>query len=158
MMNLNIELRKVTPENWRDVANLELEPSQTDYVAPNSYSLAEAAYRTQCIPRAIYSDDIVVGFIMYTPLEPFDNPTEFEVFRFMVDRQYQNQGIGRSALTLALDEIKQTPNLEVIWIGYSPSNPVAKDFYTSFGFVEDLLDDSGEMKAKIVLQHERQNP
>ncbi len=53
----------------------------------------------------------------------------------MVDQNYQNKGIGRKALQLALDEIKRTDGLEEIEICYNPNNPVAKDFYASFGFV-----------------------
>ena len=80
---MNISIRDVTEDNWRDVVKLELHEIQTNYVAPNVHSLAEASYRTHCLPRAIYLDDRVVGFMMYAPLEPFDNPTEYEIFRFM---------------------------------------------------------------------------
>ncbi|MBT6583497.1 MAG: GNAT family N-acetyltransferase [Gammaproteobacteria bacterium] len=151
MSAMKVTVREVSLDNWRDVTRLNLDPSQFDYVADNSYSLAEAAYRTHCVPRAIYLKESVVGFIMYAPLEPFDSPTEYEVFRFMIDRMHQNQGIGREALNLVLKEIKQSPKVEMVWIGYVPTNPVAKDFYGSFGFVEDALDDAGEMKAKITL-------
>ncbi|OAB42146.1 hypothetical protein PGLA_13870 [Paenibacillus glacialis] len=49
----------------------------------------------------------------------------------MVDQNYQYKGIGRKALLLALDEIKQTGGLEEIEICYNPNNPVAKDSYAS---------------------------
>jgi len=51
------------------------------------------------------------------------------IWRFMVDQNYQNNGIGRKDLQLALDEIKQINGLEEIEICYNPNNPVAKDFY-----------------------------
>jgi diamine N-acetyltransferase len=39
--------------------------------------------------------------------------------------KFQNQGIGRVAMVLALHEIKQTAALQEIEICYNPSNPVA---------------------------------
>ena len=42
----------------------------------------------------------------------------------MVDKKYQNRGIGRKALQLAIDEIKQTEGLKRIGIYYNPHNPV----------------------------------
>ncbi|UNK15956.1 GNAT family N-acetyltransferase [Paenibacillus sp. N3/727] len=68
----------------------------------------------------------------------------------MVDQNYQNNGIGRKALLLALDEIKQTGGLEEIEICYNPNNPVAKDFYASFGFVEVGMDKENEDMLAII--------
>src|SRR5262245_38753883 len=39
-----VTLRPVTRENWRAVARLEVAEGQRQFVAPNVYSLAEAAY------------------------------------------------------------------------------------------------------------------
>ena len=86
---------------------------------------------------------------MYAGLEPLDDPKEYEIFRFMVDSKFQGRGIGRLALSLALDEIRSLKGVETILICYVPSNPIAKDFYASFGFVETGLDEHGEMMAEI---------
>ncbi|WP_425320607.1 hypothetical protein [Paraglaciecola chathamensis] len=40
--------------------------------------------------------------------------------------KFQNQGIGRVAMVLALHEIKQTAGLQEIEICYNPSNPEAE--------------------------------
>ena len=68
----------------------------------------------------------------------------------MVDKKYQNQGIGRSALTLAITSIKQTPGVKEIEICYNPKNPVAKNFYSSFGFNEVGLDEDGEDMLSLI--------
>ncbi|MFB6365311.1 GNAT family N-acetyltransferase [Paenibacillus elgii] len=62
----------------------------------------------------------------------------------------QNKGIGRKALLLALDEIRQTDGLEEIEICYNPNNPVAKDFYASFGFVDVGMDEDGDVMIAII--------
>jgi diamine N-acetyltransferase len=51
---------------------------------------------------------------------------------------------------MAIEQIKTTPGLCEIEICYNPSNPIAKDFYTSFGFKEVGLDeDDDDMLAVI---------
>ena len=149
MHAMNVSLRPVTEQNWETVIRIKVDESQTDYVSPNVFSLAEASYRTHCQPRAVYLDEEVVGFLMYAGLEPLDASKEYEIFRFMIDEPQQGKGIGRKALELAIAEIRRFSGLESILICYVPSNPVAKDFYASFGFVETGLDDHGEMMAAI---------
>ena len=146
---MNVSIRPVTDRNWEDVVKLKVTESQTEYVSDNVYSLAEASYRTHCQPRAVYFEQEVVGFVMYAALEPIDAPKEYEIFRFMIDGTQQGKGFGRKALELTIAEIRNHPGLESILICYVPSNPIAKDFYGSFGFVETELDDHGEMMAVI---------
>jgi diamine N-acetyltransferase len=148
---MNVAIKEITLENWESIADLKVDESQTKYVSSNAYSLAEASYRTHCQPRAIYLGQEAVGFLMYAGLEPLHDPTEYEIFRFMVASKYQGRGIGRLALKLVLDEIRSLKGIESILICYVPSNPIAKDFYASFGFVETGLDDHGEMMAEIKL-------
>ena len=53
---------------------------------------------------------------------------------------------------MAIEEIKATSKLEQIEICYNPQNPVAKEFYSSFGFEEVGLDeDDDDMLAIIKL-------
>ncbi len=68
----------------------------------------------------------------------------------MVDAKHQNKGIGRVALKLAIEEIKQAPNLKQIEICYNPTNPVAKSFYSQFGFGEVGMDEDGEDMLAII--------
>ena len=146
---MNISLRLVTNENWEQVASLKVNESQSQYVSTNAYSLAEASFRTHCQPRAIYLEEDAVGFLMYAGLEPLNASKEYEIFRLMIDSRHQGKGVGRIGLSLALDEIRSLKGVESILICYVPSNPIAKGFYSSFGFVETGLDDHGEMMAEI---------
>ena len=128
---MNVSIKDITLENWECITDLKVDESQTKYVSSNAYSLAEASYRTHCQPRAIYLGEKAVGFLMYAGLEPLHDPTEYEIFRFMVASKYQGKGIGRLALKLVLDEIKSLKDIETILICYVPSNPIAKDFYSN---------------------------
>lgn len=81
-----------------------------------------------------------------------ETPTKVSIWRFMIDKSFQNKGIGRQALNLALSEIRLVDDIKEIEICYNPDNPVAKDFYSSFGFTEVGMDeDDDDMLAVINL-------
>src|SRR5262249_47855792 len=99
-------LRPVTRENWRAVARLEVAEGQRQFVAPNIFSLAEAAYEPGLTPVAIYADENLVGFALYTH-EPFQGDWTFTttpyrgelgIVRMMVDAHAQQRGYGGQAL------------------------------------------------------------
>ncbi|WP_199611732.1 GNAT family N-acetyltransferase [Flocculibacter collagenilyticus] len=145
---MTITLQPVSQKNYEDVCDLEVAKDQEDYVAENMWSIVESTFNEGYETRAIYRDDKVVGFFMWVK----ESIEKISIWRFMVDSQHQNQGIGRKALTIALDEIKQVPKLKEIEICYQPDNPVAGDFYGSFGFIEVGMDeDDDDMLAIIKL-------
>ena len=145
---MNISLRPVDRHNYEAVCDLDVTEEQQDYVASNMWSLVESHYNQGHETRAIYLDDKPVGFFMWVK----ESEYKISIWRFMIDQAHQNKGIGRIALALALDEIKTTKDLKEIEICYSPHNPVAKAFYSSFGFEEMGMDEENEdMLATIKL-------
>jgi diamine N-acetyltransferase len=150
-MREDVELRDVTAENRQAVIDLQLDPQQQDLVASNAESLKDARSDRGARPRVIYVGERVVGFLMYDPGEPDDDPREALIYRFMIDRSHQGAGYGRAAINKALDEIRAIGGVRKIFISYMPDNPVAKPFYASFGFVEIGTDEDGEMIAELAL-------
>jgi diamine N-acetyltransferase len=148
-MGTKVRLAEVTADNWHAVAGLQLTPDQEDLLASNVYSLAESKFDPDARPRAVYAGKRVVGFLMYDVSRGKGKSRKAAIYRFMIDRKHQGQGYGRAALKQALDEIKQFPRMKKVSISYMPSNPVAKRFYGSFGFVEVGLDEDGEMIAEL---------
>lgn len=141
-----VRLAPVASDNYEAVCDLKLHQIQEIYLASNLWSLVEAAYEPGCFPRAIYQQEQLVGFIMWVQ----ETPQRVSVWRLMVDRQFQQQGIGRAALKLALAEIRQMAGVQQIEICYVPTNPVAKDFYASLGFVETGWDEAGEEMLAVI--------
>jgi diamine N-acetyltransferase len=150
-MGSKVRLAEVTADNWWAVVRLRLAPDQEDLVVSNVYSLAESKFDPDARPRAVYAGKRVVGFLMYDVGRGKGKSRKASVYRFMIDRKHQGKGYGRAALELALAEIKEIPRIKKVSIRYMPSNPVAKPFYGSFGFVEAGLDDDGEMIAELKL-------
>lgn len=150
-MSEEVRLENVTARNWRAVARLKLAPEQKNLVASNLYSIAQSKFDPNAHPRAVYAGKELVGFLMYNVWEEKDKTREASIYRFMIDREYQGRGYGRAALTKAFDEIRATPGVKKVSIGYMPENQIAKQFYASFGFVEVGTDEDGEIEAELTL-------
>ena len=145
-MPADIRLVSVTGANRALVAALELAPDQMDFVASNAESLDEAETDRGARPRVVMAGDRVVGFLMY---EADDD--EARIYRFMIDRAHQGQGYGKAALREVLDEIRKLGHISHISICYEPGNEAARQLYRTAGFVEEGLDEDGEMIADLAL-------
>ncbi|MEX8495670.1 GNAT family N-acetyltransferase [Sphaerotilus sp.] len=146
---MNITLRAVTRDNFEAVTDLELLPHQEDYLASNSYSIAQASFHPHLRTRAVYAAETLVGFMMYAVPVEGGEAGEYGIWRFMVDAKHQGTGIGRQALAQLIDEIRAHGDVRRITISYLPDNAAAQRFYASFGFVERGIDDSDEMVAVL---------
>ena len=134
---MHVTLKEITRDNFEQVIDLELTEAQRSHLTPNVRSLVESHYHPEThYPRAIYVDDQIAGFILWS----IDLPDEVIIFRFMVDAKWQKKGIGRQALQVAIDEISSHDGVDEILICYSPENSIAKRVYLSMGFVEQGMD------------------
>ena len=143
---MEVSLRNVTKENYQDVCELDVTKEQQDYVACNMWSLVESQYNEGYETRAIYVKDEPVGFFMWVQ----ESTSKISIWRFMVDKEHQQKSIGRIALNLALVEIQKVSDLKEIEICYNPENPVAKEFYASFGFTEVGMDEDNEDMLAVI--------
>lgn len=144
----SVVLEPVSDRNRRAILALELLPGQQDFVASNADSLEEAGEDGDAVPRAIVADGRVVGFLMYDA----SNDDEANIYRFMIDRREQGRGLGRAGIAAALGEIEGLAHVRKVSICYEPANTAAKQLYASFGFVEQGLDEDGEMIAGLDLR------
>ena len=142
----SITLKDVTSANYEAVCDLGVSEEQQDYVACNMWSLVESHFCQGHTCKAIYQGETPVGFLMWVA----ETPTKVSIWRFMVDTRFQQAGIGRTALNLALEHIKRSDKINEIEICYNPTNPIAKEFYSSFGFVEVGLDDDGDDMLAVI--------
>ena len=151
-----ITLEKITYKNYIKVIwGLKVNRKQKNFVASNANSLAEAYVAITnggvALPFAICRNKKPIGFLMigYGLAEDDDLKDEdpgfvemasksYCLWRFMIDKRYQNKGYGRKAMQLALDYIRTFPcgKADICWLSYEPENEVAKKLYASFDFVE----------------------
>ena len=147
-MGINVTLEEINGHNFEAFMEMELPEHQRDFIASNAFSIAQARFYADYIPRGIYCDGEPAGFLLYDRRSN-DSVGEYGIYRFMVDFPRQGKGIGRRAMALLLDELKAKPDARLITICYKPDNATARSFYQSFGFQETGLDEIGEMIAVI---------
>ena len=143
---MEVSLRQVTKENYEEVCELDVTKEQEDYVACNMWSIVESKYNEGYETRVIYMKEEPVGFFMWVK----ESGIKVSIWRFMVDKKHQQKSIGRVSLNLALAEIKKVSDLQEIEICYNPKNPVAKEFYSSFGFSEIGMDEDDEDMLAVI--------
>ncbi|PWM44187.1 MAG: N-acetyltransferase [Clostridiales bacterium] len=145
-----VKLVKVNQDNYNDVINLQLTESQKDFVSPNIRSLAQAwVFYERARPYAIYSNDVLVGFIM------FDYRTELrtaEIWRFMISTEHQGKGYGKQALLTAIEFLKNENLFDKILINYVKENDIAKTLYRKLGFGETGDMDGNEVIMSLDIQ------
>ena len=139
-----ITLRDITRDNIHDILALEVAADQAGfYPHSNAYSIAEAGFPADDDPvwmRAIYKDDLPVGFMMTS-----ENPGRGEYFlwRLMIDRHHQGKGHARQAVRLLIDRLSAEQNSQVLLTSHMRGNNRVAKLFRSLGF-----DYTGEELAK----------
>lgn len=152
---MTIFLKEITKDNWEECALLKVAKEEERFVAPNVYSILQSKYEPDKVPLAVYNDETMVGFLMYGR-DPEDG--RYWILRLMIDKNYQSQGFGKSALLEVIKLVKSFPDCsEDLTISYKPDNEVADRLYTSIGFTKtgEILGDINkkyEVVARLILK------
>ena len=142
----NLKLIPITTENYWEIGWLELKKEQEEFVGDNFKSMAYA-YATVMEGKyakafGIYDGDKSVGFLLIGHNSyDFEGCPEtlkhsYDLWRIMIDKDYQNKGYGKDSVKLALDYILTFPDGEedIITTSYVEGNKVAKHIYEAFDF------------------------
>jgi diamine N-acetyltransferase len=143
-----VELREVTGETVRAISALQVAQDQRQFVAPKAVSFAEAMYQPRAWFRAIYADDVPVGFVML-----YDDPDgpEYYLWRFMIDSRYQGRGYGRAAVARLVDHVRTRPGATELKVSWVPAAGGPEPFYRSLGFEPTGEIDGAEVVGRLVL-------
>ncbi|HQY51755.1 MAG TPA: GNAT family N-acetyltransferase [Ignavibacteria bacterium] len=136
---MNITLRKINEDNWRECIALTVNDDQLTFVGSNVNGLALAYAHKEMNPLAIYNDETMVGFLMYAK-DPDDGV--YYINRLMIDRKFQGNGFGKQALSELLNLLRDL-KVESVDILHKPDNLKAIKVYESLGFIltEDKVGD-----------------
>jgi diamine N-acetyltransferase len=131
-----ITLKDVTKQNRFDIIRLCSAEDQKNKVfektiASNCLSLAQASIEEDWTVKAIYQNDMPIGFTMYGYS---DELTGYEICRIMIDYKFQGNGFGKKALLLVIKEMVNQFKCDEIFITFVPENEIAKQLYQSVGF------------------------
>ncbi|WP_353957841.1 GNAT family N-acetyltransferase [Lysinibacillus sp. G4S2] len=124
-----ISLRSIDESNWEDCIQLKPKQEQEGFIASNLYSIAESKFLPNMKIKAIYCEEVLIGFAMYG-IDADDG--NYWIYRFMIDEQFQGRGHGKSAMKLIIEDIRnRDDHTNVIWLGYQPDNEQARKLYAS---------------------------
>jgi len=143
-----ISLRPVNQDNWRGVANLRVSTNQRDFVAEPSYYLALCCYGGDWKPLAVFLDNQVIGFMMWTT-DPADGSCWLG--GILIDQRMQNRGYGKQAVQAALKLLQEEHGHRNFALSYQPANLVAKELYRKLGFNEVNEWEGDEVVARLAL-------
>lgn len=124
----------IDKSNYQECVALKVASHQTGYVATNAFSLVQAAYEDDLYPLAIYEGTRMVGFLLYD-YDPELKGWSFS--RFMIDHNYQNQGLGKQALVKFLEFFHQKYPADLLYTSAEVDNEVAIKLYLSHGFEKE---------------------
>ena len=128
---MDVKIREVDRSTWEKCCTLKVAASQKEFVAPNTYSLAQAAYEPDTYPMGIFCDGELVGFLMWD----FDSEIGiWEMCRLMVDERYQGKGIGRAAVQKLLALVTNKLGHIMFYTSADPENTLAIHLYESLEF------------------------
>lgn len=126
-----IKLIPIDRGNYLECINLNVGEEQKRFVAPNSFSLAQAAYEPDMYPLGIYDENRMVGFILYDLDPELDG---WSMSRFMIDKSCQGRGLGKQALREFLEYFFDRYPVRKIYTSVETDNPAATALYERMGF------------------------
>ena len=147
-----VSLREITEDNRVEVLALQVTPVQERFVGTVAKSLREADDTPEGKPwyRAIYADDLPVGFVMLswnvTP-EPPRIIGPWFLWRLLIDVQHQGRGYGREAVRLVAEIARDNGATELL-TSYGVGEGGPEPFYGRVGFRP--TGELGEMDEVIV--------
>lgn len=147
-MDDSIEIKRVTQENIRDCARLEVAEDQKQFVARNLATIAWAYVDPAFTPYAICDGETVVGLAAVEYIPDNESYDRHWVPRFMIGEQFQGKGYGKKAMLKIIEMISENhPECERVRLSVVPENTAAIEFYKKIGFVEtdEKLEDENVM-------------
>lgn len=134
----DIHFMRITAKTMRQICALSetLSPIQRHMVADNVWSIAEANFSESAWMRAIYADEIPVGFIMTHTGSDYESgidcPGVF-LWRFMIAGPYQDKSYGKRALEKLIQHLKAM-GIPVLYTSCEQGEGSPEGFYRKMGF------------------------
>lgn len=146
---MDIKLKEITKENYRESTKLRVKPCQDKFIASNVFSIAQSKFYKDYHPTAIYNNNEMVGFLMYGN---DDDDGTIWIIRMMIDEKFQGSGYGREAMIKVIEFIKNNYNQDELYISFDPENNGARQIYTSLGFKDTGTFEDDEVIYKLKLK------
>jgi diamine N-acetyltransferase len=138
-----VTIKPLTRFTWDQATRLRLHDYQEEFIPPVLHSIAQSKFEN-LFPYGIFEGEAMVGFLMYG---------EFDavcwISRIMVDKDSQEQGIGKAALRQMLELLRKQRRCKEVRTSFSRKNALAEYFFRSQGF--EVIGEG--MDNEIVMRH-----
>ncbi len=146
---MRIRLESISDANYEKVLSLQIYEEQNSFVSSPAYSLAQAyVYHKTAFPFAIYCDDVIIGFIMFGF---YESRNQYTLWKFLIDKQYQNKGYGKEALLQGIKHMKEHYKIYELYTGVAVGNQVAEHLYEKIGFSKTGLIENGMIEMRLYI-------
>ena len=152
-----VHLRPIARENLAECLSLRVNDDQTQFVALNAKSLAEAYVNPYLFPLAIYPAVArghegkppvpMVGFCMYELVAGVGF-----ILRLMISHEHQHRGYGRAAMVEVIRRLRLHPEVELIATSYKRGNKAADQLYRNLGFVPWEIEWAQQNETEIYMR------
>jgi len=126
-----ITLREITMARFREFIWLGVAENRKNHVATGVHSLAEAKADGVSNPRAIYSGERMVGFVMYDFVSIVRRGY---VTHVTVDSRSRGNGYDGAAMAERIDRLEGIPACRGVQRSFAPESAAAERPYLSVGF------------------------
>lgn len=152
-----LTLREITAANRSEIESLSVTSEQEAFVAGVAESLLEAAETPGACPwyRAVYADELPVGFVMLSdniPPERSEYLGPYFLWRLLIDARWQHRGYGWAALDLVVAYVRKRPHAERLLTSVVPGEGSPEGFYLRYGFRRTGEVHDGEPVLELPLQ------
>ncbi|SFH65294.1 GNAT family N-acetyltransferase [Pisciglobus halotolerans] len=145
-----IHFKDIDAANNQEVRNLTLKAGQETFIETVDDCLEEASHSSEWHPVGIYYGEALVGFAMYGCFGP---QKETWIDRIMIDKKYQDKGLGKAALIKLIDVVSKEYDVDVLYLSIIEGNKKAYHLYKSLGFeYTNERDPNGEFIFKYVVR------
>lgn len=131
-----IHLVDVNEENWIEIAKLSVAEEQEKYLDRPIGIIARGYVYRDCNARVfgIADDSQIIGIALIRDFT--EEPLNYDLQQFMIDKRFQNKGYGTQALRQILDWLKQEARYSSVEVCVDRSDAAAIHVYEKVGFID----------------------
>jgi diamine N-acetyltransferase len=151
----DIHFKRITAQTVTSICKLSetLTAAQRKMVSDNAISMAQAHFSDNAWMRAIYADNMPIGFVLLHTGSDYDDGIDCPgifLWRFMIAGPYQGKGYGRLALKRLLAQL-QAQGIPELYTSCGLGEASPEGFYKRLGFepTGEMYGDEIELRLKL---------
>jgi diamine N-acetyltransferase len=150
------ELRPITMDDVGPLHKVTVRDDQSDFVAPNAVTIAQARFETGVYDFCIWDGDRRVGMLALIDMSEHEDRSEIDapdgayIWRLLIGQDAQGKGYGTAAMAFSEEWARQR-GCRVVQVQAVESNTAAIAFYERLGYALTGKMSDGEVQLEKLL-------